>query len=408
VPRIRQLGPLLVLGPVLPLLVAACSGSDGSDRAPGPPPPPSAPEAPTASPPPRPPSDAPVASPAPQAGDTVALPAGTYRVGSRPGTPGRRPRLEADRVEVTLGAFTVDRLPYPNDPALPPRTGVSRPEAATLCEAEGKRLCTEIERERACVGRGEGPYTTGADLDPTACAQNPERCPSDEGVLGMGLLIEEWTSSPVTRGLGNEERSAVVRSAGPGGTDRRCAARDSANPAQSSGERGFRCCAGPVNAVPYPEERARARMRDLAMEDTEARRILASLPEVARFAEGFHLFGGEEALAALARGGKTLEDLHGWEPMQGVLRWAPTPGDELWILAGRDARSSLVVAVYPMPDGTFLHAASFVLEGETAPIAVVHTPSEPTELLWSSCWGCGGEGGAIEYRDDATVVITQR
>ena len=30
------------------------------------------------------------------------------------------------------------------------------------------------------------------------------------------------------------------------------------------------------------------------------------------------------------------------------------------------------------------------------------------ELLWSTCWGCGGEGGAITFRDDATIVITQR
>jgi hypothetical protein len=61
-----------------------------------------------------------------------------------------------------------------------------------------------------------------------------------------------------------------------------------------------------------------------------------------------------------------------------------------------------------MPDGSFLHAASFILENEAVPVVVAYGVTSRRELLWSTCWGCGGEGGAITLRDDATIVITQR
>src|SRR5690349_1560554 len=92
----------------------------------------------------------PTATPAPvavPAGEEIAVPAGTHAAGSMPGTLGRDPGSEADLIAVDVPAFSIDRLPYPNDPSLPARTGVDRTEAARLCDADGKRLCEELEWE---------------------------------------------------------------------------------------------------------------------------------------------------------------------------------------------------------------------------------------------------------------------
>jgi hypothetical protein len=32
----------------------------------------------------------------------------------------------------------------------------------------------------------------------------------------------------------------------------------------------------------------------------------------------------------------------------------------------------------------------------------------PGEVLFSSCWGCGGEGGALSLGEDSRVQIVQR
>ncbi|MBP7681109.1 MAG: hypothetical protein KBB95_04400, partial [Deltaproteobacteria bacterium] len=143
------------------LLGAGC-GSDAAAPAPASS---SQPEAPTPAAPPQPePSEQPptpaepaaeVAAPrfpAPRAGEQVDVPAGTLHVGSRPGLRSRSPLREADLVALQVPAFRMDRLPYPNDPAQPPRTQVTRPQAEALCAERQQRLCDELEWERACKG----------------------------------------------------------------------------------------------------------------------------------------------------------------------------------------------------------------------------------------------------------------
>src|SRR3546814_21151000 len=49
------------------------------------------------------------------------------------------------------------------------------------------------------------------------------------------------------------------------------------------------------------------------------------------------------------------------------------------------------------PDTTLFRS---ILENEPAPVAVGYSNGSRRELLWSACWGCGGEGGAITFRDD--------
>ena len=310
---------------------------------------------------------------------------------------------------VTLPAFQIDRLPYPNDPAEPPRTHVSRREAANLCEAEGKRLCTELEWERACKGDGDRAYAWGdAPRDIATCEEDPAKCASPFGVAGMAT-IREWTASAPNRTLGNATYSVLVRGAfaGDEGHYLRCASRRADAPESTRAELGFRCCRGPEPEATYPEERHAPRFRDVEMDTNEVRAVLAAVPELASFAEHFEPMGPDHALRALAAGGKTQADLYGWELTQHVLRWAPVSGEEAWVFRGHVPKGSLLAVVFPMPDGTFVHGGSFLLEEpeDAPPLALAYTPGNMEQLLWGAAWGRDGESGAILYKDDGTIVI---
>ena len=65
-------------------------------------------------------------------------------------------------MSTNVDGFHIDRLPHPNDPAARPTTGVTREEAEALCANDGKRLCTEVEWERACKGDTLRDYPGGA------------------------------------------------------------------------------------------------------------------------------------------------------------------------------------------------------------------------------------------------------
>jgi formylglycine-generating enzyme required for sulfatase activity len=346
----------------------------------------------------------------PRAGDTVSIPRGTLHVGSRPGRAHRRPSVEADLVPVEIPAFDVDRLPYPNDPARPPQLAATRAEAEGLCEERGRRLCHELEWERACRGDGRAPFPTGESLDLEACLEDPNGCASPLGVLELGFRAPEWTASDGEPRLSRLERTAVVRGGRPDDAPHlhRCGTRRIVNPLGGGRALAFRCCGGPAPELDYPDVGERRPFRDLELEPERWREILASVPELAPHADDFQVWGEAQALSALGRGGATEEDMQ-WELTRGPFAWSPSPGEEVWIVAGHGGGVSLIAALYPLPDGGFLHAASFLLaEEDPVPVAILRTRAERGELLWSTCWSCGGEDGAIRFDEDARIVIVQR
>jgi hypothetical protein len=204
-----------------------------------------------------------VAPGAPRAG-MVWIPAGVLRAGSAVDEVPRVADAELAAVELPLGGFYIDVLPWPNEQGAIPTTNVSRQEAALLCDGKGKRLCTELEWERACKGPDNGRYEYGGTYDPRTCnggqpADTAARHPSGErsacrsafGVREMHGGAWEWTDSTWNRGaLGRAETPfGVVR----GGDDAngeiatRCAFAKAAAPGGRSPATGFRCCAGPRN-----------------------------------------------------------------------------------------------------------------------------------------------------------------
>ncbi|MBU8897687.1 protein kinase [Corallococcus sp. H22C18031201] len=160
---------------------------------------------------------------------------------------------------VQVASFCVDEYEYPNRAGEPPRVQVSWEEAKSLCESEGKRLCTEEEWEKACKGPGNArfPYRTdnGSTFNPDACntedrakkdrALAPsgqfKQCRSGYGVADMSGNVAEWTATRHGANAGFTQKGGSFD--GPDYAVR-CSARKNGVPEEKSDMIGLRCCAG--------------------------------------------------------------------------------------------------------------------------------------------------------------------
>jgi formylglycine-generating enzyme required for sulfatase activity len=402
------------------LAAAALAGCDvAAARAPGPPASRAAAGTPAAAAPAAYPTPLPAAPASPRAltatppraGHEVAIPAGTLRLGSPSGSALRNAAREADHVQVTLPAFAIDALPYPNDPALPPRASVSRDEAAGLCAQQQKRLCSELEWERACKGDVDASYPLDPRLgsfDPALCARAPSECPSPLGVFALGTLGREWTQSRAGRADWDRLRSASVRGASRDAPTalHRCAARDAAAPESRSESLLFRCCRGQAPSAEYPEQPDLPAFRGLELSNDDARARLSQLPETRAFATDFRLARADATGEALA--GRSAESVAPWQLAGPALAWSPLRGEELVVLSGDTKAGALVVAYYPLAEGGARFAGSYLTRDEHVPILVAYKSDVRDELLYSTCWGCGGEGGALRLSDRAQLRFMPR
>jgi len=200
-----------------------------------------------------------VAPGAPRAG-MAWVPAGLLRAGSPVDETPNVAEADLPGVDIPMAGFYIDLLPWPNEAGAIPTTNVSRDEAARLCGDKGKRLCSELEWERACKGPDNLRYEYGASYDATVCgagvsggtaARRPSgqtpACKSAFGVREMHGGAWEWTDSPwrrgTARGLG------VLRGGNDAAGDlaSRCAHARPFSLADRSPSAGFRCCSGPRN-----------------------------------------------------------------------------------------------------------------------------------------------------------------
>ena len=65
--------------------------------------------------------------------------------------------------------YCMDRYEYPNVKGAYPVIMVNWFDARSICEGDGKRLCSEDEWTFGCEGEEASPYPTGDIKDPTAC-----------------------------------------------------------------------------------------------------------------------------------------------------------------------------------------------------------------------------------------------
>jgi serine/threonine-protein kinase len=144
--------------------------------------------------------------------------------------------------------FCVDVYEYPGGKTIP-RTSVSFDEAQKLCQSRGERMCTEMEWEHACRGKGGASYPYGATFDSERCntrsgqispAGDFKECRSGSGAYDMSGNVAEWV---IARGQPAQKGGAAA-GANPSHASR-CS-----NTAHGMGPEGgvfvgFRCCADP-------------------------------------------------------------------------------------------------------------------------------------------------------------------
>jgi len=187
------------------------------------------------------------------------IPGGALVAGTSPDTLPRIADEEMSGEQVILKGFYIDLYPFPNEEGGIPLTNVAHPDAAALCAELEKRLCSELEWERACKGPKNWVYEYGdryrADRCGTGAAPSLRPsglrvgCASEYGVADMHGGAWEWTSSPW--GRGSQRALSTVRggNAQAGELVGRCANAMGRPPQAKSSTVGFRCCAGPLNTA---------------------------------------------------------------------------------------------------------------------------------------------------------------
>ena len=188
----------------------------------------------------------------------VWIPPGPFVAGTPADVLPRAPDEEMPGVQVVLHGYYIDQYPFPNEPGAIETTGLSRNDAKEKCETQGKRLCSELEWERACKGPKSTVYEYGDSYRRDDCgvaavvalvpAGARPACRSAFDVFDLHGGAFEWTSSAWERGTSERDVVAVRGGSGePGEVFGRCA---NAAPKRSSAKLssvGFRCCAGDRN-----------------------------------------------------------------------------------------------------------------------------------------------------------------
>ena len=129
---------------------------------------------------------------------------------------------------------------------------------------------------------------------------------------------------------------------------------------------------------------------------------------LAKLARDFKPFGAAAISRALARGKRSRGSITAWHIAGSTFTWSPGPGQELWVISGSAGDNSLVAAFHVMPDGKAIHAASTVVAEADSSIALGYTEDKPSTLLWTTCFGCPGEGGDLIVGEDKLVRFTYR
>ncbi|MET0795307.1 MAG: SUMF1/EgtB/PvdO family nonheme iron enzyme, partial [Polyangiaceae bacterium] len=214
------------------------------------------------------------------------------------GTPeGSLPRVADEEMpgeQVILKGYYIDVFPYPNEEGAIPLTNVTQPTALAACTEHGKRLCSELEWERACKGPDNHRYEYGDAYRAQRCGTGAVpvmrptgirvACRSEFGVRDLHGGAWEWTASDWGRGAGAGLVSLRGGNSADGEIVGRCANGRAQKPTIASGAVGFRCCAGPPNTVEVVLDIKRGASLDLLtrIDKAELAQILDALPAEAK------------------------------------------------------------------------------------------------------------------------------
>ncbi len=314
----------------------------------------------------------------------VFIPTGALVVGTPKDAYPRLADEEVPGEQLIVRSFYIDVFPYPNEEGAIPLTSVSKDEATKLCAERSKRLCSELEWERACKGPDNHLYEYGDHYRPEPCSTGTQPlmrpsgihvgCRSDFGVRDLHGGVWEWTQSPFGRGTARGLTSVRGGNAPAGELVGRCANTIGRPPDLRSASIGFRCCEGPDN-VPEVELAIRHPRKLEARDRLDTKLVpllLGALPDDAR--------------SELLRHGR-LEPERSWT-------WWPAGNDELTLLSvcagsGRRASCGVLVARVLLGKPSTLAWAN---GGTWTPL--LHAENDPRDI-----WLLGGDDpGAFRRR----------
>ena len=260
-------------------------------------------------------------APAPRPG-MVWIPPGPLVAGTPYGKTPRIPDEEMPGEQIVMHGFYIDVYPAPNEPGALPQTSVTQAEAIAACAAQSKRLCTELEIERACKGPNNTTYEYGdtyrAQVCNTGTARQPgpngmsPGCASPFGVHDLHGGAWTWTASPWKRDPAKTGLVTIRGGNGPlGDVVGRCANGRGVKPDAPLTDVGFRCCAGDPN--PYEVTIEVARGEPLTLKSPE-NKIAPALELLAK---------------STPEGPKT-----GRFTVERIWIWRPFGNEEVWIGGG--------------------------------------------------------------------------
>ena len=198
----------------------------------------------------------------------VWIPPGPLVAGTPYGKTPRVPDEEMAGEQIVMHGFHIDLFPFPNEPGALPQTSVTQAEALAACASQNKRLCTELEIERACKGPQNTTYEYGDVYRAQVCGTGNGRAPGPNGMnhaCASGFGVSDlhggawtWTASPWKRDPAKPGLVAIRGGNGPlGDVVGRCANGRGVKPDVKLTDLGFRCCAGDPNPYEVTIEVAR-------------------------------------------------------------------------------------------------------------------------------------------------------
>jgi formylglycine-generating enzyme required for sulfatase activity len=327
----------------------------------------------------------------------VWVPSGPLVAGTPEGSLPRVADEEMPGEQVILKGYYVDVFPYPNEEGAIPLTNVSQAAAGALCAERGKRLCSELEWERACKGPNNHRYEYGENYRAERCGTGAVpimrptgirvSCRSDFGVRDLHGGAWEWTASNWGRGTSGGLVSLRGGNSVDGEIVGRCANARAERPTSPSGTIGFRCCAGPPNTIEVVLDIRRGDSLELLrrIDKQQLAQIIDALPASASAELG-------------SRAGLGVD--HQW-------RWRPIGNEELFatrICSGLGRRPACGVTI----TRTVLGQVSFLAWASSRHwLPSVETDRDPRDL-----WMIGGdETGTyqrlIQYRFGSVVVTPE-
>jgi hypothetical protein len=160
-------------------------------------------------------------------------------------------------------------------------------------------------------------------------------------------------------------------------------------------------------AVPRPGRTLSGALREVSLAPGALLEALSAMPETRDLAVNFRPFS-EQALSRALAAQRAQQGTAGVQVARAALLWSAPRHEALLVLSGDTPQGAMLLAYAPRASGPPHFAGSYQTRGEHAPIMLGARGSASEELLFSTCWACGGEGGALRFDSGGRPRVVPR